>query len=385
MIDQAKIFLNFMRLKQELFDDPEAFRVACGLPHLDVRVSSSGKKGTITARISLVADDAVVITAVRRDGCWYAWLVEFNLGKLLHGHNAIPITRAAMLCAALSELQAVMQLVLEKSADAKRLIPGLPGSRSHWSMIELSLNLGDPDRVLVQAFLASSHPAIRNEPMSRGNWRKLPGTHLVVRTYAKDEQMAYALRKSGVTDVPPRMARIEFVLMGPRLKESFKSRGDLAGFDLLDLREAHVQEARKLLGVFVRNAGDSKASKLAKFIAALVRDGRGSREELQSLYERINMPHRNTRSTLKSDITRALEEFSPIAFDDVLTDEAYFLQPSIRIPKLERFTRATWLRDRTDLKIVEIYGGAELWPKDFRPHFSEDELIDDSPYILNRN
>lgn len=187
MIDRAKIILPYLPIHPEAVTDTKAFGEAVGLPHLTGGGPKYGgpTKG-YSAVLSALPNDAVRITATKtEDGQWLSRSVEVNLSALLHGHNAIPITTAPMLCAALSELQTVVSKFLICRADHVRVIPGLRANAgSYWSKVELPLNLHDPEGHLSHLLQGCTHNAIRNDPMTRKGSRKLPGTELTVNVYS---------------------------------------------------------------------------------------------------------------------------------------------------------------------------------------------------------
>ena len=380
MLDRSKISLPLLEIHPDLVRDPDQFARDHGFPLMDwqPKTGRKTKDGVqrLTAKLSPLADDIVVVWTVRKGDRYFAVSIEFNPGGLLLGHNGVPINRPDLLCAALSELVAVMKPLLRNASDADLVVPGVKrGGGSHWSSLEIQVNLHDPSGALFQACSNASHPRIRKPAFHvSGESRKLRGTNLIVNIYRKDREMAKLARKFG-TETPADILRIEYTLKADKLAHYFDTDGsNLKSFTLDKLSAVHRQITSELRGVFKPFTSETPTSTAhARFIAPLATKSLATADDLIEDYLAVGGGNRNTRSLLRNQVTALLEHESTTSFKDVFTDQAYVLQPRIRIPRLEDEFRDSRHRTGTDRRISEIYGKPRRGDI-FVPHVSVDDL-----------
>ncbi len=380
MLDRSKISLPLLEIHPDLVRAPDQFARDHGFPLLDWQPKTSRKTKDgyqrRTAKLSPLADDIVVVWTVRKGDRYFAVYVEFNPGGLLFGHNGIPIDSPRLLCAALSELVAVMKLLLRNTSDADLVVPGVKrGGGSYWSSLEIQVNLHDPSGALFQACANASHSRIRRPAFHvSGESRKLRGTNLIVNIYRKDREMGKLARKFEI-ETPADILRIEYTLKAAKLAHYFNTDGgNLKSFTLDQLSAVHRQITSELRGVFKPLTSKKPAATAhARFIATLAMRSLATADDLIEDYLAVGGGNRNTRSQLRKQVIALLEQASTTSFEDVFTDQAYVLQPRIRIPELEDKFRNARLSTGTDKRIHEIYGKPRREDL-FVPHVSVDDL-----------
>lgn len=381
MLDRSKISLPLLEIHPDLVRDPDQFARDHGFPLLDWQPKTSRKTKDgyprLTAKLSPIADDIVVIWTKRSGDRYFAGSVEFSPGGLQFGHNGIPIDRPDLLCAALSELVAVIKPLLRKPSDAELVVPGVKrGGGSHWSSLEIQVNLHDPSGSLFQACSNASHSRIRRPAFHvSGESRKLRGTNLIVNIYRKDREMAKLARKFE-TETPADILRIEYTLKADKLAHYFKTDGgNLKSFTLDQLSAVHRQITSEIRGVFKPLTSKKPAATAhARFIATLAMRSLAIADDLIEDYLAVGGGNRNTRSLLRKQVAALLEHASTTSIEDVFTDQAYVLQPRIRIPRLEDEFRNSRHRTGTDKRISDIYGKSRRGDI-FVPHVSADDVF----------
>ncbi len=150
MLDRCKISLHAVELHPSLATDPSQFAAEHGLPDLVWQPTTSARNKAretrVTAKISLLADEALVIWVRQEGHRFFAISLEFNPAKLLYGHNGALLATPYRLSEALTEVRALVAILLRKQSDADHVIPGLKtGNGTYWNMLEILLHFHDPD------------------------------------------------------------------------------------------------------------------------------------------------------------------------------------------------------------------------------------------------
>lgn len=379
MLDRCKITLPHLELDPHALMDPNRFADEHGFPMLNISSSFVKPRQGANVRISPLVDGALLIMARKEGSHLLAFLLEFNPGKLLFGHNGIPISCADSLCEGLEEAAEIMLPFLKNKSDLSRLIPSdEQNNGGHWSMLEICLNLSDPDGTLQAAFVNASHPFIQKPAFDvSGQSRKLVGSLLSVSFYRKDIEMRKIIKKfKGATETP-RIFRVEYRLKGSKLPQLFGLKDQkLRAFRIDDLIQVHRNISSQIAGVFSsdsipvstneRPGNKHSVTNNAKFIHHLIRCGKGHSDELIRDYANVTNCKASTISRLRTGVRCLLESSSDLRMEDVFSHDAYFDQPIINVPALEEVTRNMRRSRSTSPTIRSSYGyGVD---RNFQPH-----------------
>ena len=211
-----------------------------------------------TRYITLYPDGAVRLK-VQMDDEWLIREIDFNVGRLLHGHNG-RILDTDSVHMAFSILLDVIRPLLADADDLKHVLPGLDKmSLAYWHSMEIAFQQFDPDGNLLRALENSKHESINTpskfsrlyQTTTFENSRK----SLKIICYRKDLELRdhKHLRPHLPDDCP--VARFEVRLSGDMLAKHVKGgtwnsdRSRLTAFGPTDIREAFKSVLDKLTGV----------------------------------------------------------------------------------------------------------------------------------------
>lgn len=303
-------------------------------------------------------------------GHWKAKTIHLNPGKLLYGHNGRALNETECLTA-FSILIELLTPLLTSSNDFIHLVPGISSeSLAYWSMLEIPMNLYDPDGDFQFAFRNPSHHAIR-----KSAWRaddesvKLAPKRgqIKLNFYRKDLDMADSLKDNRVLDVP-RTFRIEVTLTGKKLIQAFQDADSIrslgkqsrlvrfTGSDLIAAYRSIVTDIQGCYSYQRSDSATSASSKLGRFMAIVSHQCKLSVEDQITIYEKRFGCSGSTRTRLKNSAKDELSRLSHFSCQSVFSDDRFANQVSIGIPRLERFMQPR--RENTQIHplVAAAYG-----------------------------
>lgn len=368
-----------IRLCPELLTDSDNFFAGGFLdggqviPTKKSRTESHHQKYLITCGPA----EAIRIRVTRnRDGELTMTDLEFNLSKLLFGHNGYCLDEDLFLRAMTLLLQYIKELVAEPE-DALRVIPGLvPRSEAYFQLMEILFQVTDPDGALFETFRNASHPCSSkrltsvDESIRIGNKR----SKTAVSIYRKTKQMIDLYGDDLVT-TDNEILRIELILKADHLAKAFTTEGAtttpcidvgmskrLAGFRFDKLAMIHRIEMLRLRGVSPRPDTDTKYDMTGCFLAVahhqMESPGCMGLMELIDLYEARTNSKKDKVGRVRRAALWQREQLNGAALtlSEFFSEEAYKKMPSVRIPDKEKFLSSSRLESVIHPRIREIYG-----------------------------
>lgn len=339
-----------------------------------------------TRAIHVDSFGAITLNAKKDGHKWRFESVDFNPARLIHGHNGRIVTEDQFL-RALSIYRHLVTPMLADPDDVLHLIPGLPGSRSHWKKVEIPLHLIDEDGLILAAIGDAKHKSITSKP-----WRKEGETvtfenskkSLKVSAYRKDIQMLSGRRNRSIAtevDQPvPAVLRIEVTLAKDDLSanlpyetndEEDKAKNRFVrAFRGSDLREAHMKIVREFKGAFVFHTGSAneKNDRLAAMMAwVAMRTGLSLTQQFEHFERRFltsTSPEsrKNKKSSTLMAARKELEVLRNIDVATLFSDEAWSAPPCVTASTLEKMTAARHYGIEVDPDIHDAYGSpGNLW------------------------
>ena len=371
LLDRTIITTRF-KINPEVFTDRPAFNSKHGTDILDSHPRSRqvGGEDQRTHNLVFGSYGGIVVSAeeLGRD-CWYATRIHLNPRNVLYRHNGKGVDVEDALIA-FTILREEVSTILADPADIIHILPGLhPDSRAFWSLLEIPIDLYDPDGTLEKVFRNPHYPK-----MGEG-FRVRNGTVQIgagdgpfkIKFYRKDKQMQKLLRKHRVKDAP-RVFRVEVVLSQQKLLEHLSNERNvreingiprLVSFTPGDLIECHRRIVTNLRGCFQVESSEGSSNqkdKLPRFMALVATHFDIPLVELFDLYEtKIGRGERTT--TRHRDAARkALASISPVRLEEVFCERNYEDQPSIAIPELQRTVPDDRMLTLRCSEVLSVYG-----------------------------
>jgi hypothetical protein len=335
----------------------------------------------LTRAVHVDSFGAITLNAKKDGHKWRFESVDFNPGRLLHGHNGWILSEDQFL-KALSIYRHLVAPMLAEQDDVVHLIPGVPGSRSHWKKVEIPFHLIDTDGTILTAIENAKPESINSRPYRKeGETATFENSNksLRISAYRKDIQMLSGRRNRSIAaavDQPvPAILRVEVTLAKEKLTANLPCVTDdgedkaknrfVRVFRGSDLREAHMKIVREFKGAFVFHTGSAneKNDRIAAMMAwVAIRTGLSLTEQFEHFERRFlqSTSLENRRNNRSSKLVAARKELEVLRNIDVATlfsDEAWSAQPCVTASKLETMTAARHVGiDEVDPDIQEAYG-----------------------------
>ena len=300
-------------------------------------------------------------------GQWYLRRLEFNPGKILHGHNG-RILNEHEVATAFAVVTERVEPLLEDPEQSQHVIPGCArNSPSYWQSLEIGYQRHDPDSDMLTKLQNMRHPQIRKKATHyQGESITLgaPRGELKIIAYRKDLEMSATLKHFGIRNPHP-ILRVEVKLSGKKLLQYLGNHRNIENnrvvrFTGAELTEAHQRVISELQGIRGGKADTKPGSdhKVGRFMGLLSTHFGVPLEAQLNLYESRFKPHANTYSLLRK---AALDETSyQQANGDSLFDQGIYERPHmVTIRKLDWDPACSQCLTETYRRIVDHYSMSE--------------------------
>jgi hypothetical protein len=374
------VITTWFEVTPEVFADRPGFNARKGTDILDIEPGSKQLNGkdVKTAKLVFGSYGGIVVFADQQpSGRWFAHNIHFNPRNVMYRHNGNGLSVKETLNA-LTFLRDQVFHILADLDDFIHIVPGLhPHSCAFWSVLEILVDLADPDGVLQnRVFRNPRFPKMAEGFRYRDGTVQIgaPGGPFTIKFYRKDKQLSRVLRKYGVEDAP-RVFRVEITLSQYKLLEHLghdRNVGIIDGYKRLirfspvDLIDFYQQAVRKLRGCFNVAAADGNAAskdKLGRFMALVATQFDIPLDDLFDLYEGQIGCAGKTSGRHRAAASEMLASISPVALDQVFSDRHYQYQPAIVIRELEREVQSRRLEVVCDDDIWQVYGRPLPFPR----------------------
>jgi hypothetical protein len=379
MIDRTKIMPPPVHLRPELLTDSDNFFAGGLLDGGQVIPTKKRRTESHHQNYLIICGPAEAIrlrASCNRDGELHMTEIEFNLSKLLFGHNGYCLNEDLFLRAMTVLLQYIEELVA-KPEEALRVIPGLvPGSEARFQLMEIFFQITDPDSSLFETFLNVSHPCSSKRLTSVDEsiriGKKTSKTSISI--YRKTKQMVGHYGDDLVSN-DTEILRIELILKADHLAKAFTTEGAtttpcidvgmskrLAGFRFDNLAIIHRTEMLRLQGISPRPATNTKYDKTGCFLAVahhqMASPGCMGLLELIDLYESQTNSKKDKVGRVRRAALWQREQINGAALtlSEFFSEEAYKAMPSVRIPDKEKFLSSLRLESVIHPRIQGVYG-----------------------------
>ena len=339
-----------------------------------------------TRAIHVDSFGAITLNATKDGHKWNLASVDFNPARLIHGHNGRIVIEDQFL-QALSIYRHLVAPMLAIPDDVLHLIPGLPGSWSHWQKVEIPFHLIDGDGTILTAIGDAKHESINSRPFCKeGETATFENSNksLKINAYRKDIQMLSGRRNRSIAtevDQPvPAVLRIEVTLAKDKLPFYLPYETDDGGekkerryvrvLRAADLRKGFLKVVRELKGAWVSITGSAneRNDRVAAMMAwVTMRTGLSLTDQFDHFERRFlaSTSPENRRNSKSGKLLAARKELASLRSIDVATlfsDEAWSAPPCVTASTLEKMTAARHYGIEVDPDIHDAYGSpGNLW------------------------
>jgi hypothetical protein len=360
-IDRTKIKTR-LRIHPDLLDDPKSYLTKHGIEIRTSKPSKGKSKRGPTQNLTLDVLSYKGIKAKLRKVTGYPLTdvtIDFNPGVCLYGHNGAALSLTEFLHA-LAILVTHLKPLLGTPDDWIDLVPGLrPRGVAYWDYLELFLQRPDPDGTLLAGFRntqrKNGQTPIRHwsESMVIGGKRSdlLFGIYRkAVEMVAKDKLLHEQMESY------QHILRLEVRLKGDKLVHYLGNERNVEEIDGVprlvrfypqDPVSGHRTSFSDLHGVFGSSEPletlkpNDQLTPLGRLLARAALDPRTSHtfQELLAHIRFYTGASTDTMGKIRNAGIALLENLSTISKDELFSDEAYRIQPSVWSEKREKKVR----------------------------------------------
>lgn len=309
------------------------------------------------SKFDIFADRALVLHTHSQPGSkpdqhkQYAYKIEINLRKILHGQNGIPVSHDRDLCAAILIARHALSLLLVNRDQASWLIPGLAGNRhSYWRKLEIALDIRDPGFAIRDQMKYMQTPRITKPAVHYPEAVYLKGTDIELKVYdkLKEREKRFGKKHNAVSPSDDEITRLELVLPKGIIpkgfplerdtirRTKFNSKQRLTGFTFQDLRAIHRTYFEGIKGVYHYRADGRPGydEGHAAAWAAVAKNHDIPSSEIRKALEKYGGKSKDTSRRIEKQMLEFMEQASTLDAETILSDDAYENPPLIGVSGL---------------------------------------------------